>query len=179
MSELYWQIKYSKYGDTFILELPYKVDGYAMVLLLPEDPANFAKWESEMTADKFNLARRSLATHEVFVRMPKFTVENSIALNEPLKQLGMPTAFDPKKADFSKITTSEPLYVSEALQKTFIRVNETGTEAAAVTGGGVAMGGLPSDPPKEFYADRPFLYAIVKGDAILFLGRFVKPEQGE
>ena len=74
--------------------------------------------------------------------------------------------------------TSDPegLFVSEALQKTFVKVDETGTEAAAVTVMVMAARSMPLNL-KHFHADRPFLYAIVKGDTILFLGRFVQPER--
>ena len=170
--------KYSEHGDTLSLELPYKVDGYAMVLLLPKEPATFATWESEMTIQKLNLIRRSMEVNLVDVRMPKFTMESNMSLNDILKQLGMPTAFDIFKADFSKMNGGvEPLWVDSVLQKTFVKVDELGTEAAAVTmmpmpGGMVG----PPEHPKQFYADRPFLYAIMKGDTILFLGRFVKPD---
>ena len=169
--------KYSEHGDTLSLELPYKVDGYAMVLLLPQEPTPFATWEAEMTFQKLNLIRRSMEMNLVNVRMPKFTMESNMTLNEILKQLGMPTAFDNVKADFSKINGGvESLWVDSVLQKTFVKVDELGTEAAAITA--MAMAGMvgPPEHPKQFYADRPFLYAIMKGDTILFLGRFVKPD---
>ena len=101
-------------------------------------------------------------------------MESTIPLNDVLKQLGMPTAFG-DDSDFSKIDGTKDLYISEALQKTFIRVDETGTEAAAVTGIAMATRAMIQQPFR-FHADRPFLFAIVKGDTILFLGRFVKPE---
>jgi len=169
------QWKYGEYGETLSLELPYKATGYAMVLLMPQNPEGFAEWESAMTAEEFALIRRSMETQLVSIRMPKFTMEAKISLNDTLKQLGMLSAFDAVKADFSKINATEPLYVGEVLQKTFVKVDELGTEAAAVTAMRIAYGS--PDPPKLklFYADRPFLYAIMKGDTILFLGRFVKP----
>ena len=128
-----------------------------------------------MNTQKFNEARHSMARILVDVQLPKFTMETNIPLNEPLKQLGMPTAFIFLGADFSKITTAEPLFISEVLQKTYIRVDELGTEAAAATGMAMPGGGMLRDF-KTFHADRPFLYAIVKGETILFLGRFVKPD---
>jgi len=107
--------------------------------------------------------------------MPKFKMENSFELTKSLKQLGMTSAFVPSDADFSRMTTSEKLFVSTVLQKTYIKVDELGTEAAAVTAMPGVLGPGPIERPKEFYADRPFLFAIFKGDTILFLGRFVKP----
>ncbi|MCL2710712.1 MAG: serpin family protein [Planctomycetaceae bacterium] len=178
-------LHYGETDDTLALGLLYKAEGYAMLFLLPKEPADFtqskfAQWESAMTAEKLSTIRRSMARVLVDARLPKFTMETNIPLNETLKQLGMPTAFDVRKADFSKIsaiTAIDPLFISEVLQKTYVRVDELGTEAAAVTVAampGLAMIGEPPRP-KLFHADRPFLYAIVKGDTILFLGRFVKP----
>ena len=170
------QKMYSDEGDTLGLGLRYKDRNYAMVLLLPKQPSNFAKWESAMTLQKLNLIRRSMKETQVNVRMPKFKMENSFELTKSLKQLGMTSAFALPAADFSKMTTAEKLFVSTVLQKTYIRVDELGTEAAAVTAMAAARGMLMERPrPKEFYADRPFLYAIFKGNTILFLGRFVKP----
>ena len=166
--------KYGETDDTLALELPYKDEGYAMVLLLPKNPANFVQWESEMTSSKFNLLRRSMEMSKVDIRMPKFTMESDIPLNETLQQLGMQAAFDQHNADFSKTArVVEPLWVSDVLQKTYIEVDETGTRAAAVTG--ISIGCSASPRPETFHADRPFLYAIIKGNTILFLGRFVKP----
>ena len=166
--------KYGETDDTFALELPYKDEGYAMVLLLPKNPANFVQWESKMTFQKFNLLRHLMAMNLVDLWMPKFTMESDIPLNETLQQLGMQAAFDQNKADFSKIANVvEPLFVSDVLQKTFVEVDETGTRAAAATG--IALGCSAPSRPEIFHADRPFLYAIVKGNTVLFLGRFVKP----
>jgi len=198
---LWERMKYGENADTLILELPYKAGGrtqnrfprlrqilsrgaqsgsdYAMLLLLPKDPAAFAKWESTMTIEKWNALRRTMKMEDVDMCMPRFTMESNIELIEPLKQLGISTAFDREKADFSKINDSKELYVGQALQKTFIKVDETGTEATAVTTEPMDLVSAepePLPPPKEFYADRPFLFAIVKGNSILFFGRFVKPE---
>ena len=167
--------KFGETDDTFVLELPYKDENYAMVILLPKEPENFVQWELEMTYQKFYFIRHSIITrYLVDIRIPKFTMESDIPLNETLQELGIQTAFS-RSADFSNITTDPAgLFVGDVLQKTFVQVDETGTRAKAVTG---VIGIGCSAPPlkQQFYADRPFLYAIVKGDTILFLGRFVKP----
>jgi len=169
------RMKYGATDDTLALEKPYNDEGYAMVILLPRNPANFAQWESEMTALKLHFIRRLMRMDLVDLRMPKFTMESTIPLNTTLQQLGMRVAFDQRNADFSKIArVIEPLWVSDVLQKTYIKVDEKGTEAAAATG--VMVIGCSMPPrPETFHADRPFLYAIVKGNTILFLGRFMKP----
>ena len=171
------QMKYGETDETHILELPYKNNGYAMLLLLPKDSAQFVQWELEMTAEKLDAVRKTMKAEEVDLRMPRFTMESDLVLNEPLKQLGMPTAFS-RDADFSKITGLTDLYLSEVQQKSFVKVDETGTEAAAVTGAVITVKSTLRDT-KSFYANRPFLYVIVKGNTILFLGRFVKPDMDE
>ena len=165
--------KFGRIDDTVALELLYKDENYAMVLLLPKDPANFVQWESEMTTQKFNLIRHSMRRDLVNIRMPKFRMESDIPLNGTLQQLGMRAAFS-GVADFSKITPNHAgLFITDVQQKTFVEVDEAGTRAAAVTGIGIGCSAPPQ--PQVFHADRPFLYAIVKGDTILFLGRFVRP----
>jgi serpin B len=168
------RIRHVETLDTLAIELPYKNEGYAMLLLLPKNPANFATWEAELTLEKWNTLRRTMTAGQVDVLMPRFTMESTIPLNDVLKRLGMPTAFG-DDSDFSKIDGTKDLYISEALQKTFVRVDETGTEAAAVTGIAMATRAMVQRP-FQFHADRPFVYAIVMEDTILFLGRFVKPE---
>ena len=139
-----------------------------------------------MTVEKLDGLLESMYEAEVDLMMPRFKVASpTIPIKKILTQLGMPTAFDENTADFSEINSNpkEPLFVSEILHKTFINVDETGTEAAAVTMavGEMCSWGPPVQlPKKRFYANRPFLYCIVKIDGyedgtILFLGRFVKP----
>lgn len=166
-------MKYGETEETLVVELPYKDDGYSMLLLLPGSASDFAKWESEMTFEKLSVLRESMKPVQVSLRMPRFTAESVLMLNEPLKCLGMSSAFS-RDADFSKIDGRTDLYLSEVRQKVFVKVNETGTEASAAAGAVMTLKGMID--VKSFYADRPFLYAIVKDNVILFLGRFVKPE---
>ena len=166
-------MKYSETDETLIVELPYKNEGYAMVLLLPKDSAQFTGWESKLTADTLKTLREGMKPVQVDLRMPRFSVKSETVLNETLKQLGIPTAFS-RDADFTKISGQKDLYLSEVRQKTFVKVDETGTEAAAVTG---AVGAIKmAIQTKPFYANRPFLYLVVKNNDILFFGRFAKPE---
>jgi len=167
------QMKYAETDETLILELPYKNEGYAMLLLLPKDSKKFTTWEKEITSKKWNTLRAAMQPEQVGLRMPRFTVECDLAMNEPLKQLGMPTALS-RDADFSKIDGKKDLYLSEVRQKVFVKVDETGTEAAAATGAVMTLKMVPNVKP--FHADRPFVYAIVKDNTILFIGRFVKPD---
>jgi serpin B len=111
---------------------------------------------------------------EGLVVLPKFKLENTLELNQPLKSLGMKTAFDPEKADFSGMF-SDRHYISEVRQKAFVEVNEEGTEAAAVTEIALEAGAMPEMNPQkpfEMIVNRPFLFAIVdaRSEMILFMG---------
>jgi len=98
-----------------------------------------------------------------------------------LKSMGMKTAFDdrPGRADFSGIS-SRPLYISEVRQRTFVEINEEGTEAAAVTGMLNPVSGLEIDPlpPFQMIVDRPFLFLIAdeQTGTILFVGIIREPK---
>ena len=91
--------------------------------------------------------------------------------------MGMTLAFDGKMADFSRMTGHRNLFISAAIHKAFIDVNEEGTEAAAATGVTLMpTSGVIGDPP-VFCADHPFLFLIRdnRSDSILFLGRVTNP----
>ena len=104
-----------------------------------------------------------------------FTFEDNSDLNDVLIALGMEDAFDAYKADFSKM--SDGLYIGFVKQKTFIDVNESGTEAAAVTIVGMEKNSIGGGTPKviNFIADRPFLFIIQENStgAVLFIGQKV------
>jgi len=109
--------------------------------------------------------------------MPKFKLEWEKMLNDELKAMGMLTPFREGGADFSRISVSRgrDLYISYVKQKTFVDVNEVGTEAAAATSVGV---GITSVPVRiAVRVDRPFLFVIRerKSGTILFTGKIVRP----
>ena len=113
------------------------------------------------------------------IKLPKFEYMYSASLKDTLIGMGMPLAFDPSSADFSGMTV-EPnlLYISNVLHKCYIRVDELGAEAAAVTEVEVAAAGIPEDPV-TFFADRPFLFAIFSQEdgTIAFMGVVNDPTQ--
>src|SRR5665213_3273982 len=114
------------------------------------------------------------------VELPRFKLKNSYNLNDALKTLGMPLAFT-RQADFRGIST-KGLYIGWVKQKTFVEVNEQGTEAAAVTGIGMeAMAVHREPPPFRMVVDRPFMVALLekKTGLILFLGAIVDPRSNE
>ncbi len=111
------------------------------------------------------------------LKMPKLKMSyQADNLKESLAALGMSSAFQ-GNADFSGISDSEGLTVSSFVQKTFLSVDEKGTEAAAATGGGASASSIPPPPAYDMVLDRPYIFAIVhlKTNTILFLGTIEQP----
>src|SRR5207302_11274012 len=127
-----------------------------------------------------------LQTRDIDLHLPKFKLEPpTMPLAEKFEALGMKTAFDIPRgsANFNKIAPRKPndyLYISNIFHKTFIAVDEKGTEAAAATAVVMMRAtaiARPKPPPIEVKVDRPFVYAIqhVSSGACLFLGRVTDP----
>lgn len=111
---------------------------------------------------------------DVHVHLPKFKMENSYDLKSDLSGLGLQDIFDSGKADLSGMSGSQDLFLSEIVHKSFIEVNEEGTEAAAATAGIAVFCMLLEE---DFNADHPFLYFIRHNptQSVLFFGRYASP----
>ncbi len=140
---------------------PYKDGKYAFVALLPNVGINIDDYINSLTGESFISAVSGAETASVITKMPKFSYDYTVIMNDALIELGMPTAFDGGSADFSRLGHSSDgnIYIGEVLHKTYILVNEIGTRAGAVTKvemkAGSALG---------YYSvilDRPFVYAII------------------
>lgn len=158
------------------VEIPY-VDGeLAMVLVLPELEHQFADRIVDGVLDEVVGA---LAPTQVLLRFPRFDIGTSTSLRPTLEALGMPVAFT-EAADFSGMTTDEPLAISDVVHEANITVDEDGTEAAAATA--VVMEATSDaipDEPVEIVFDRPFVFALRDRStgAITFLGRIGDPSR--
>lgn len=162
-------------GETFqALDLPYVGGDLTMLILLPRAVDGLPALEKVLNAELLDRVARQMRSGEVHVSLPRFKVESSFQLPETLTSLGMPSAFDKDRADFSGMDGRRDLFVSDVVHKAFVDVNEEGTEAAAATGIVIAFNSLPP----EFRADHPFLFLIrdTKTASILFLGRLVRPQ---
>jgi len=158
-----------------ILMMPYKGDRLSMLIYLSNDPAEFNKLEAKFTS--LDPANFQVMEREFIVALPKFKMETTHEdLVSNLKELGLIDIFDPAKADLSGISGSKDLHVSDIVQKAFIEVNEEGSEAAAATAMVMKALMMPA-PPKKFYCNRPFLFAIRDNQTgmMLFAGRVVNP----
>jgi serpin B len=162
-----------------VLDLPYVGKRISMTVILPKKPDGLPAVEKELTGSQLSALLQSLRYEkQVHVHLPKFKVEKSFTLNEPLQALGMKTAFQ-RNADFSGMHTGgEDLHITAVLHKAYVDVNEEGTEAAAATGVVVGTTSVAEPPkPKYFRADRPFLFLIRdhKTQSVLFMGRLTEP----
>lgn len=169
---------YTETDDAQILELPYVGGDLAMVVLLPEQADGLAHLEQTATAERLEQWIAEYESRRVEIFLPKFKITSQLPLTEPLKSLGMASAFDQDHADFSAMSSAEKIWLSSVLHAAFVDVDEEGTEAAAVTvAWAAAEAPAPDDTPVVFRADHPFLFLIrdLRTGAILFLGRLVNP----
>ncbi len=139
---------------------------YAFAALLPNEDINIEDFLASLTDAKLSEILNSMqGNEEVYVNIPEFKCEYSTRLNDPLKDMGMPAAFDPYSSSFGKMALvdgEDSLYISDVIHKTFIEVDRKGTKAAAVTAVMMTEGcAIDEDPPKVVVLDRPFLYMIL------------------
>ncbi|WP_163991441.1 serpin family protein [Pyxidicoccus caerfyrddinensis] len=159
------------------LELPYKGGEVAMLIALPKRMDDLARLEASLDAQVLDKRASQLNSGKVALRLPKFKLSTAFQLNDALSGLGMPLAFNPSLADFSGMTTKEPLNLSAVLHQAELNVNEQGTEAAAATA--VVMAARSAIMQiTPFHADHPFLFFIrdTWSGAVLFQGKLVDPE---
>jgi serpin B len=174
---------YAEADGLKLLEMRYRGDELAMDVLLPAPADGLTALEERIDATRLAAWLAALKPERVSVALPKFTLDPAkpIALADVLRALGMPLAFDRRRADFTGIASppdpADRLFVSEVFHKAFVKVDEKGTEAAAATAVVMARAaGMPL-PAKEFVADHPFLFVIrdVRSGLVLFVGRVVDP----
>ncbi|XP_055988478.1 leukocyte elastase inhibitor-like [Sorex fumeus] len=164
-----------------VLELPYQGEELSMVILLPNDiedaSTGLKKIEEQLTLE--NLTKWTLTENmpvvKINVYLPRFKLEESYILNEALAHLGLYDLFNSSTADLSGMTKLQDLFISKAVHKSFVEVNEGGTEAAGTTA--IISKTRALVPEKHFVCDHPFIFLIrhKASRTILFLGRFSAP----
>jgi len=163
-------------ADHTVLDLWYGGRAYSMTIVVPREPAAIDQLAETVTQEQWNAWVAGLDSVETLIAIPKFTLEYEVSLNAVLEALGMEIAFDKDQADFTNLYAGpERAYISKVKHKTFVDVNEEGTEAAAVTSVEIGI----TSAPQRLVVDRPFLFAIRENfsGAILFLGKIVHPGQ--
>ena len=158
---------------------PYVQDLLSMTVFLPRKTDGLRAFEKSLDADRFMRALNGLERLEVELFLPKFRLESEFELGGTLRAMGIRDAFAMGTADFSGMADREDLAISEMIHKSFVDVNEAGTEAAAATMSGLLGRAVnfEAPPPVVFRADHPFLFLIreVETASILFLGRVDSP----
>lgn len=172
-------------NDGFLIaEIPYKGDALSMVVIAPQSPAGLRALEAKLTGAALDGWLARLEKRQVAVTIPKFKLKTHYQLAGTLKAAGMSLAFEPTAANFTGMSLSrkpeDNLFISEVVHKTFVEVDEEGTEAAAATAILMVVpvsGTRSSEFTPAFRADRPFLFLIreVHTGAVLFLARVTKP----
>ena len=167
---------YSETNNLQILEMDYIGNDISMLVILPKGN-NLDQVEKEFSQEKLNEWKNNMQPMEVALSLPKFKFEETYQMKDDLAQMGMPTAFT-SDANFSGISSTNQLSISQVIHKTFIDVTESGTEAAAATAVVMLTTGMP-ERPKIFNADHPFIFIIQekKTGNILFIGRLNDPTQ--
>lgn len=168
---------YSEQTGYEALKMPYGRGKFGMVILLPDAGKTPDQIMAQMTPSAWGTLKSSLnSAVKVDVWLPRFKFSWESDLNGILTSLGMGVAFSSTNANFSKINADAQLYITKVKHKTYVDVNEEGTEAAAVTSVGIGVTSVGPGGP-EFHVIRPFLFFITEEDtgAILFVGKVENP----
>jgi serpin B len=149
------------------------------VALLPRNIEGCAQLEAQLSPAFLAGCLGEMKRQRVELFLPRFKMESSFKLKDPLEKMGMPDAFTPQ-ADFSGMDGARDIFISEVFHKAWVDVNEEGTEAAAATVGAMKASAMPMRPPAPppiFRADHPFIFCIrdTRSGSLLFLGRLADP----
>jgi serpin B len=171
-------LPYGRGRDYAALSLPYRDSTLSLLVVLPVGEP-LVKLERRLDAPMLERIAHGLRSHPVRVSLPRFHLQTTATLNAPLQRLGIVDAFAEGRADFSRITQAEPLEIGEVLHAADFKLDEQGTEAAAVTV--VTMEALSATLYSHvvtFNANHPFMFFLRddKSGALLFAGRLVKPQ---
>tara|TARA_Y100001936_G_scaffold42100_1_gene40775 strand:- start:3728 stop:4927 length:1200 start_codon:yes stop_codon:yes gene_type:complete len=170
-------------SDFHLLEIPYQSDGVSMYIFLPSEDVDLNMFISNFDYQLFTSSIDSLRYNLGDVYIPKFKLDYSVSLKDFLIDMGMPTPFNPKDANFDKFWDFQQQckkyppkhYIDVVNHKTYINIDEHGTEASAATA--IIISRVTSIRPVEpfiFNANRPFVYVVYDkiNDNIMFLGQF-------
>lgn len=149
----------------------------SMYILLPKKAASMADFYPKLTAENWQQWVTQFRTRTGSVQIPRFKLEYEIELQRALSALGMANAFEANKANFSGMSDLQT-HIDQVKHKTFVEVNEEGTEAAAVTSIGIRATSVDVNEPFAMVVDRPFFCAIRdnQSGSVLFMGAIVDPQ---
>ena len=172
--------QYYEDREVQLIRLPYKKDSMSAIIILPNENKNINEFISELNDEKLQSLLKRMGREKVRLQLPKFELEFSSMLNSVLKKLGMNDAFNEIKANLEGI--GKNLYIGEVIQKTYLKVDESGTEAAAVTIVTVKEKGIKIEKRPKIYSmivERPFLFLLANdklpiNNEMLFISKIEK-----
>jgi serine protease inhibitor len=174
MMHLHDRMSYQDNADFQAVNLPYGDGMFSMTLLLPKPGKDLDELIGDLSGENWSAWLAAFYPQEGDLYLPRFELEYETSLNDVLAALGMEVAFT-GGADFTGINPGGGLFISNVKHKTYVKVNEEGTEAAAVTSVEI---GYESEPLLfNLRVDRPFLFVIhdAHSSALLFVGKIVDP----
>jgi serpin B len=160
------------------VDLPYGDEKFSMTIFLPSPSSSVDEFIGNFSRENFEAWLEEYHRDTVNLYLPKFELELKYKLNDVLTALGMGIAFVPSMTGFANIVEGIELYISQVIHKTYVKVDEEGTEAAAVTAVVFGTTSGPPDPEIFMRIDRPFVFVIRDNttNAILFMGKILNPQ---
>lgn len=173
-NEQYYYLETSEFQA---VNIPYgQESSLSFYVFLPAAHSNLETLINQVTPEKWQAWMQEFRRRPGVIEIPRFQLEYEVQLNDALKSLGMNAMFDRNQANFSQLT-DEPVAVDAVKHKTFLEVNEAGTEAAGVTSIGIVATSAPP-PPFQMKVDRSFL-GIIRDNhtgTLLFIGAIYDPQ---
>ncbi len=171
---------YAETSDFQAIHLPYKDNRLGLYVFLPKKGKTLDEFEKKLDLASFEKHSQLFSGRTGTLKLPRFKIEDDMKLKENLSKLGMEEAFDKNKADFSLMTNEKGrVFINDVIHKTYMDVNEVGTEAAAVTAVEMCMTSARMDPEPAFEmnCNHPFFIALqdMQTKKILFMGHINKP----
>jgi serine protease inhibitor len=170
-------LSYFETADFQAVDLPYGENKFSMTVILPKAGRTVDELIREITPETVAAWASSFNKQDVLLHLPKFKLEYDKKLNDVLTALGMGVAFEAGQADFTRINPNFDLFISNVKHKTFVDVDEEGTEAAAATVVEITLTSAGDNPEFLMICNRPFLFLIREhnSNTILFIGKIVAP----
>lgn len=170
------KMMFTQDAENMVLELPYAAPNLSMIIFLPRELDGIGKLEHSFTDKLLRSYLGKLKEEKINLYLPRFKLDSDTHLKDYLSLMGVTDLFDPIAADLSGITGYKGLFVTHAIHKAYIEVNEQGTEAAAASGIGASTRSFDPDV-YLFSADRPFLFSIIHRPTLtmLFNGEIIDP----
>ncbi|BFZ18433.1 hypothetical protein BsWGS_21472 [Bradybaena similaris] len=178
-------LKRDEETDSDVLSMPFKNGRQSLVIVLPRKVGDLEKLEKQLSQPgKISKLVQGLKQTTVQIALPKFRIESRFQLKEKLGQMDMQRAFNPSSADFSGISQSERLYISEVHHAAVIDVDENGTRAAAATLEEIESKShreTHEGPEEKFCADHGYMFVIYDNNnhQVIFQGKYTGPKESK